>query len=49
VEVVQDKARELIAARADLSARLQVAQVALREVSSRTSSAVAELVRGSMK
>jgi polysaccharide pyruvyl transferase WcaK-like protein len=49
VEVVQDKARELLAARADLSARLQVAQVALREVSSRTSSAVAELVRGSMK
>jgi polysaccharide pyruvyl transferase WcaK-like protein len=49
VEVVQDKARELLAARADLSARLQVAQVALREVSSRTSSAVAELVRGRMK
>ena len=49
VEVVQDKARELLAARVDLSARLQVAQVALREVSSRTSSAVAELVRGSMK
>ena len=49
VEVVQDKARELLAARADLSARLQVAQVALREVSSRTSSAVAVLVRGSMK
>lgn len=49
VEVVQAKARELLAARADLSARLQVAQVALREVSSRTSSAVAELVRGSMK
>jgi polysaccharide pyruvyl transferase WcaK-like protein len=49
VEVVQDKARELLAARADLSARLQVAQVALREVSSRTSSAVAELVRRSMK
>ena len=49
VEVVQDKARELLAARVDLSARLQVAQVALREVSSRTSSAVAVLVRGSMK
>ena len=49
VEVVQAKARELLAARANLSARLQVAQVALREVSSRTSSAVAELVRGSMK
>ena len=49
VEVVQDKARELLAARADLSARLQVAQVALREVSSRTSGAVAELVRRSMK
>jgi polysaccharide pyruvyl transferase WcaK-like protein len=49
VEVVQDKARELLAARADLSARLQVAQGALREVSSRTSSAVAELVRGRMK
>ena len=49
VEVVQAKARELLAARADLSARLQVAQVALREVSSRTSGAVAELVRRSMK
>jgi polysaccharide pyruvyl transferase WcaK-like protein len=49
VEVVQAKARELLAARANLSARLQVAQVALREVSSRTSSAVAELVRGRMK
>jgi len=49
VEVVQAKARELLAARANLSARLQVAQVALREVSSRTSSAVAVLVRGSMK
>ena len=48
VEVVQAKARELLAARADLSARLQVAQVALREVSSRTSGAVAELVRRSM-
>jgi colanic acid/amylovoran biosynthesis protein len=49
VEVVQAKARELLATRADLSARLQVAQVALREVSSRTSGAVAELVRRSMK
>ena len=49
VEVVQAKARELLVARADLSARLQVAQVALREVSSRTSGAVAELVRRSMK
>jgi polysaccharide pyruvyl transferase WcaK-like protein len=49
VEVVQAKARELLAARANLSARLQVAQVALREVSSRTSGAVAELVRRSMK
>ena len=49
VEVVQAKARELLAVRADLSARLQVAQVALREVSSRTSGAVAELVRRSMK
>jgi polysaccharide pyruvyl transferase WcaK-like protein len=49
VEVVQAKARELLAARADLSARLQVAQVALREVSSRTSGAVAELVRRSME
>jgi colanic acid/amylovoran biosynthesis protein len=49
VEVVQAKARELLAARADLSARLQVAQVALREVSSRTSGVVAELVRRSMK
>ncbi len=49
VEVVQAKACELLAARADLSARLQVAQVALREVSSRTSGAVAELVRRSMK
>ncbi|MCX6528513.1 MAG: polysaccharide pyruvyl transferase family protein [Actinobacteria bacterium] len=49
VEVVQAKARELLAARADLSARLQVAQVALREVSSRTSGAVAELARRSMK
>ena len=49
VEVVQAKARELLATRADLSTRLQVAQVALREVSSRTSGAVAELVRRSMK
>jgi polysaccharide pyruvyl transferase WcaK-like protein len=49
VEVVQAKARELLAARADLSARLKVAQVALREVSSRTSVAVAELVRRSKK
>lgn len=49
VEVVQAKARELLAARAELSTRLQMAQVALREVSSRTSCAVAELVRGSMK
>ena len=49
VEVVQAKARELLAVRSDLSARLQVAQVALREVSSRTSGAVAELVRRSMK
>lgn len=49
VEVVQAKARELLAARAELSARLQMAQVALREVSSRTSGAVAELVRRSMK
>jgi hypothetical protein len=49
VEVVQAKARELLAVRADLFARLQVAQVALREVSSRTSGAVAEIVRRSVK
>lgn len=47
VEVVQAKAHELLAARAELSARLQKAQVALREVSSRTSVAVAEVVRRS--
>jgi len=49
VEVVQAKARELLAVRADLFTRLQVAQVALREVSSRTSGAVAEIVRRSVK
>ena len=49
VEVVQAKARELLAGRADLSDRLQLAQSALREVSSRTSVAVADLVRGSAK
>jgi polysaccharide pyruvyl transferase WcaK-like protein len=49
VEVVQAKARELLAGRADLSARLQLAQGALREVSSRTSIAVADVVRGSAK
>ncbi|NQW60020.1 polysaccharide pyruvyl transferase family protein [bacterium] len=49
VEVVQAKARELLAGRADLSARLQLAQSALREVSSRTSAAVADVVRGSAK
>ena len=47
VEVVRAKAQELLAGKADLSARLQLAQVALREVSSRTSVAVAEVVRGS--
>ena len=45
VEVVRAKAQELLAGKADLSARLQLAQVALREVSSRTSVAVAEVVR----
>ena len=49
VEVVQAKARELLAGRADLSDRLQLAQSALREVSSRTSVAVADVVRGSAK
>ena len=49
VEVVRAKAQELLAGKADLSARLQLAQVALREVSSRTSVAVAEVVRGSAK
>ena len=47
VEVVRAKAQELLAGKADLSARLQLAQVALREVSSRTSVAVAEVVRRS--
>jgi polysaccharide pyruvyl transferase WcaK-like protein len=47
VEVVQAKARELLAGRADLAARLQLAQGALREVSSRTSVAVADVVRRS--
>lgn len=49
VEVVRAKARELLAGKADLSARLQLAQVALREVSLRTSVAVADVVRGSAK
>ena len=49
VEVVQAKARELLAVRADLSARLEVAQVVLREVASRTSGAVADIVRRSVK
>ena len=47
VEVVRAKAQELLAGKADLSARLQLAQVALREVSLRTSVAVAEVVRRS--
>ena len=47
VEVVRAKARELLAGKADLLARLNVAQLALREVSSRTSVAVAEVVRRS--
>lgn len=47
VEVVRAKARELLAGKADLLARLNVAQVALREVSLRTSVAVAEVVRRS--
>ena len=47
VEVVRAKAQELLAGKADLSARLQLTQVALREVSSRTSVAVAEVVRRS--
>lgn len=49
VEVVRAKAQELLAGKADLSARLQLAQVALREVSLRTSVAVADVVRGSAK
>jgi hypothetical protein len=49
VEVVQQKARELLAGKADLTARLRVAQSVLREVSSRTSVAVADVVRGSVK
>ena len=47
VEVVRAKARELRAGKANLLARLNVAQLALREVSSRTSVAVAEVVRRS--
>ena len=47
VEVVRAKARELLAGKANLLARLNVAQLALREVSSRTSVAVAEVVRRS--
>jgi polysaccharide pyruvyl transferase WcaK-like protein len=49
VEAVQAKARELLAGKADLTARLRVAQSVLREVSSRTSVAVADVVRGSVK
>jgi polysaccharide pyruvyl transferase WcaK-like protein len=47
VEAVQAKARELLAGKADLTARLHVAQVALREISARTSVAVADVVRRS--
>jgi polysaccharide pyruvyl transferase WcaK-like protein len=47
VEAVQAKARELLAGKADLTARLNIAQVNLREVSSRTSVAVADVVRRS--
>ena len=47
VEVVQAKARELLAGKADLLARLNIAQANLREVSSRTSVAVADVVRRS--
>jgi polysaccharide pyruvyl transferase WcaK-like protein len=47
VEVVQAKARELLAGKADLAARLNIAQANLREVSSRTSIAVADVVRRS--
>ena len=47
VEVVRAKAQELLAGKANLLARLNVAQLALREVSSRTSVAVAEVVRRS--
>jgi hypothetical protein len=49
VELVQAKARELLAKKADLSIQMQVAQIALREVSSRTSAAVADEVRRSTK
>ena len=47
VEAVQAKARELLAGKANLMARLNIAQVNLREVSSRTSVAVADVVRRS--
>ena len=47
VEAVQSKARELLAGKANLMARLNIAQVNLREVSSRTSVAVADVVRRS--
>ena len=47
VEAVQAKARELLAGKADLTARLNVAQAVLREVSARTSVAVADVVRRS--
>ena len=47
VEAVQAKARELLAGKANLMARLNIAKVNLREVSSRTSVAVADVVRRS--
>jgi colanic acid/amylovoran biosynthesis protein len=49
VELIQAKARELLAKKADLSIQMKVAQIALREVSSRTSVAVADEVRRSTK
>ena len=47
VEAVQAKARELLAGKVNLMARLNIAQVNLRGVSSRTSVAVADVVRRS--